>query len=67
MMNIPVVGQCNGCDKVEFIGAGKDVCKVYPATKWRLGTCRPSATHIKRRANTEESKIRLGRQKQKKN
>ena len=36
-----------------------------PAAKWRLGVC-ASATHVKAEVKTEETKVRLGQQKQKK-
>jgi hypothetical protein len=33
MMNMPVVDQCNGCWKVDYVGAGKMSERFSPATK----------------------------------
>ena len=33
MMNMPVVDQCNGCEKVDYIGTGRTSARFSPATK----------------------------------
>ena len=58
----PIVPECTGCENVEG-----EVCRIWatPAAKWRLGVC-ASATHVKADVKTEETKVRVGQQKQKK-
>ena len=58
----PIVPECTGCENVEG-----EVCRIWatPAAKWRLGPC-ASATHVKAEVKTEETKGRVGQQKQKK-
>lgn len=58
----PIVEQCTGCDNIEG-----EYCRIWvnPAAKWRIGIC-PSATHVKPDVKTEEQKVRVGQQKQKK-
>ena len=33
MINMPVVDQCNGCEKVDYIGAGRMSARFSPAMK----------------------------------
>ncbi len=49
----PIVEQCNGCQRIIEVPAGK-YCSVFPdpSSKWRLGPCN-MATHI---SNGNESK-----------
>ena len=44
---LPVIEQCNGCERIVEIEQGK-FCDAYmnPAAKWRLGICN-FATHAK--------------------
>jgi len=44
-MNIPVVDQCNDCEKVGYIGAGGMSARFSPVTKWRPGTCTIGNAH----------------------
>lgn len=63
-----VVEQCRGCGNYEGTdGLTPEVCKTWvsPKTKWRMGTC-PSATHVKMEFKSNEPKVRVGQQKQRK-
>jgi hypothetical protein len=63
----PVIEQCDGCDRVQSVEAGR-LCSAFafPETKWRLGPC-SMATHVKIEvANKGGEKQRVGQQKQKK-
>ena len=61
-----IVEQCNGCDRVTVLADGS-FCAVFPdpSIKWRRGVCN-MATHIKTESKSQEGKVRVGQQKQKK-
>ena len=47
LQRLPIVDQCEGCDRVEDAGEQK-TCKVFasPTYKWSVGACN-MATHAK--------------------
>jgi len=60
-MSMPVVDQCNGCEKSIISGQVGCLQGLAPRrnSAWGLVS---SATHIKRQTNTEESTTRVGQE-----
>ncbi|MFB3925965.1 MAG: PxxKW family cysteine-rich protein [Syntrophales bacterium] len=52
-----IIENCEGCNKVLEITAGR-YCKIYPdpTAKWAVGGC-PTASHIKKAVSEENQKI----------
>jgi hypothetical protein len=64
-VHLPIDEKCTGCDRVQTDN-GASMCSAYPvpSVHWRLGNC-SLATHIKVESK-DNSKVRVGQQKQKK-
>ena len=55
----PIIEKCEGC---AYIKDGHCVPYIFPAAKWRSGSC-PLATHLEKSKVTEAQKKRVGQQK----